>query len=88
MTLLTTFSKSPTQPKTRTKLSLRLGILAGIIWGLFLSAYYTMVPNAKFAILCASICFVALVAFVFAWPYIIKSFKEAAEEGKRKRGES
>jgi len=64
----------------RTKLSLRVGILAGIIWGLFLSAYYAMLPDPKFAILCASICFVSLIIFLLIWPRIIKAFKDAAAE--------
>jgi thiamine transporter ThiT len=68
---------------TRTKLSLRVGILAGIIWGLFLSAYYAMLPNPKFAIICATVCFVALVIFLIMWPRIIKAFKDAAEERRQ-----
>ena len=64
----------------RTKLSIRVGILAGIIWGLFLSAYYAMLPDPKFAILCASICFVSLIIFLLLWPRIIKAFKDAAAE--------
>ena len=68
----------------RTKLSLRVGILAGIIWGLFLSAYYAMLPDPKFAILCASICFVTLVIFLIGWPHLIKAFKDAAAERSAK----
>jgi hypothetical protein len=68
----------------RTKLSLRVGILAGIIWGLFLSAYYAMLPDPKFAILCASICFVSLIIFLLLWPRIIKAFKDAAAERSAK----
>jgi hypothetical protein len=68
----------------RTKLSLRVGILAGIIWGLFLSAYYAMLPDSKFAILCASICFVSLIIFLLLWPRIIKAFKDAAAERSAK----
>ena len=75
------------KPKTRTKLSLRLGILAGIIWGLFLAAYYTMLPDPRFAIICASFCFVALVIFIFTWPHLIRAFKTASKEGKKERGE-
>ena len=80
-----TFDYDDVKPKARTKLSIKAGILAGIIWGLFLSAYYTMFPNAKFAIICASVCFIALVAFVFAWPHIVRAFKEAAKEARLKR---
>ena len=78
---------NPSKPKPRTKLSLRLGILAGIIWGLFLSAYYTMLPDPRFAIICASFCFVALVIFIFTWPHLIRAFKTASKEGKKERGE-
>ena len=77
----------PWTHKARIKLSIRLGIIAGIIWGLFLSAYYTMFPNPTFAIICASSCFIALVVFVFTWPLLIKAFKDAAKEGRIKRGE-
>ena len=82
-----TFDYDDIKPKTRTGLSIKLGLLAGIIWGLFLSAYYTIYPNPKFAVICATLCFVSLVIFVFVWPRIVKAFKDAAEEGKRNRGE-
>jgi hypothetical protein len=71
----------------RNMLSLKLGILSGIIWGLFLASYYTMVPSLAFAIICATVCLVTLTLFVFAWPLLIRAFKLANEEGKRKRGE-
>ena len=71
----------------RNALSLKLGILGGIIWGLFLAAYYTMVPSSVFAIICATACLIALTVFIFVWPHLIRAFRLAYEEGKRKRGE-
>jgi len=80
-----TFDYDDVKPKARTKLSIRLGVLAGIIWGLFFTAYYSMLPNAKIAYLSSTFCFVALIVFVFGWPLLVKAFKEAAEEGRLKR---
>lgn len=80
------FVKLEPESKARIKLSIRLGILAGIIWGLFFAAYYTMLPNIKFALLSATVCFIALPIFVFAWPLLVQEFKDAIEEGRIKRG--
>ena len=73
---------------TRIKLSLRLGIVGGIIWGLLFTAYYSMLPylmisQAKrftFAWQSASICFVALLIIILGLPYLIQSFKNARNE--------
>lgn len=73
---------------TRVKLSLRLGIVGGIIWGILFTAYYTMLPyitidqekRFTFAWQSASICFVALVIIVLALPYLIDAFKNARKE--------
>lgn len=73
---------------TRIKLSLRLGIVGGIIWGLLFTAYYSMLPylmidqakRFEFAWKSASICFVALIIIILALPYIINAFKNAKKE--------
>lgn len=73
---------------TRVKLSLRLGIVGGIIWGLIFTAYYSMLPyimidQAKrftFAWQSASICFVALVIVILGLPYLYKAIKEGAKK--------
>lgn len=73
---------------TRIKLSLRLGIVAGIIWGFLFTAYYTMLPyitidqekRFTFAWESASICFVLLIVIAFGLPYIINAFKNANKE--------
>lgn len=83
-----TFDYDDVKPKPRTKLSIKAGVLAGIIWGLFFTSYYSMLPNAKFAYISSTMCFVTLIIFVFAWPPLVRAFKKAAEEGRIKRGES
>jgi predicted Co/Zn/Cd cation transporter (cation efflux family) len=75
-----------TYPKPRIKLSIKMGVLAGIIWGLFFTSYYSMLPDTEFAFISSTMCFVALILFIFAWPHLVKSFKDAAEEGRIKRG--
>jgi hypothetical protein len=91
-----TFDYDDVKPKARTGLSIKVGVLAGIIWGLFLSAYYSFVPKEifvtkgpyaafSFAAVSATLCFIALIIFIFAWPLLIKAFREAAEESKLKR---
>lgn len=78
---------------TRVKLSLRLGIVGGIIWGLLFTAYYTMlpyimIPQAKrfeFAWKSASICFVALIIIITGLPLLINAFKEAYQEGRKNK---
>ena len=67
----------------RIGLSIILGVLGGIIWGLMFTAYYSMLPNYKFAMIAATVCFVVITIFFLALPRIIKAFKEAAEERKR-----
>jgi hypothetical protein len=72
---------------TRVKLSLRLGIVGGIIWGLIFTAYYAMLPymtisqekRFTFAWESASICFITLVIFILALPYIYKEIKGAKQ---------
>jgi hypothetical protein len=72
---------------TRIKLSLRLGIVGGIIWGLLFTSYYAMLPYVTisqdkkfvFAAESASICFVTLLALIFIWPLIYKEFKGAKQ---------
>jgi ABC-type antimicrobial peptide transport system permease subunit len=78
---------------TRIKLSLRLGIVGGIIWGLLFTAYYQMLPyitisQAKrftFAWQSATICFVALIIIILGLPILVKEFKKAYKEGKEKQ---
>ena len=73
---------------TRIKLSLRLGIVGGIIWGLLFTSYYTMLPyllisqekRFTFAWQSASICFVALVIVILGLPYLYKAIKEGAKK--------
>jgi hypothetical protein len=69
----------------RNLLSLKLGILGGIVWGLFFTAYYSMLPDVEFALLSATVCFVAIIIFSFVWPLTVRAFKDAAAEGKRNR---
>ena len=72
---------------TRTKLSLRLGVVGGIIWGLLFTAYYSMLPYITisqdkrylFAVESASICFITLVIVIIALPYIYAEFKGAKQ---------
>jgi len=73
---------------TRIKLSIRLGAVGGIIWGLLFTAYYSMLPylmisqakRFEFAWKSASICFVALVIIILALPYIYNAMKNGAQE--------
>jgi hypothetical protein len=73
---------------TRIKLSIRLGAVGGIIWGLLFTSYYTMLPylmisqekRFEFAWKSASICFAALIIIIFSLPYVINEFKKAAKE--------
>lgn len=73
---------------TRVKLSLRLGIVGGIIWGLLFTAYHSMLPylminqakRFEFAWKSASICFVALIIIIFALPYIYDAIKNGAKK--------
>jgi hypothetical protein len=69
---------------TRIKLSLKLGILAGIIWGLLFTSYYSMLPNFEFAWKSASLCFALMVIIILALPYLYNAFKKAYYEGKNK----
>jgi hypothetical protein len=69
---------------TRTKLSLKLGILAGIIWSLLFTSYYSMLPNFEFAWKSATLCFIILVIVILALPYLYNAFKKAYHEGKNK----
>jgi hypothetical protein len=72
---------------TRIKLSLRLGIVGGIIWGLLFTAYYSMLPYITtsqdkrylFAVESASICFITLIVIIIALPLIYKEIKGAKE---------
>jgi len=69
---------------TRIKLSLRLGIAGGIIWGLLFSAYYGMLPyitisqekRFSFAWQSATICFAALVIIILGLPYFYKMVRK------------
>lgn len=73
---------------TRTKLSLRLGTVGGIIWGLLFTAYYSMLPylmisqtkRFEFAWKSASICFVALVIIIMTLPYIYEAMKNGGKK--------
>jgi high-affinity K+ transport system ATPase subunit B len=68
----------------RWKLSIKLGILGGIIWGLIFTAYYSMLPNFEFAWKSASLCFAILVIVILALPTLYNAFKEAYREGRNK----
>jgi len=69
---------------TRIKLSLRLGIVGGIIWGLLFSAYYGMLPyitisqekRFAFAWQSATICFVTVVIVILGLPYFYKMVRK------------
>lgn len=73
---------------TRIKLSIRLGAVGGIIWGLLFTSYYTMLPylmisqekRFEFAWKSASICFAALIILILALPYVIEAFKNGAKK--------
>lgn len=73
---------------TRTKLSIRLGAVGGIIWGLLFTSYYTMLPylmisqekRFEFAWKSASICFAALIILILALPYIWNAIKKGAKK--------
>jgi len=73
---------------TRIKLSIRLGAVGGIIWGLLFTAYYSMLPylmisqakRFEFAWKSASICFAALIILILALPYVIEAFKNGAKK--------
>lgn len=70
---------------TRVKLSIRLGVVGGIIWGLLFTAYYTMLPYITipqdkrflFAVESASLCFTIMIIVILALPYLYKALKEA-----------
>jgi len=72
---------------TRIKLSIRLGAVGGIIWGLLFTSYYTMLPyliisqekRFEFAWKSASVCFVALIIIIFTLPYIWNAIKKGAQ---------
>ena len=66
----------------RVGLSLKLGMLGGIIWGIFFAAYYSMLPSYLFAAIASSVCFVTIIAFFLSLPLIIQAFKDAARERK------
>jgi len=55
-------------------------MLGGIIWGLMFTAYYSMLPNYKFAAFAATVCFVVVTTFFLGLPTLIKLFRDAAEE--------
>lgn len=73
---------------TRIKLSLRLGIVGGIIWGLLFTAYYGMLPYINisqekrfaFAWQSATLCFIALVIVILTLPLIYDKIKKGAKE--------
>jgi len=80
-----TFDYDDVKPKARTKLSIRLGVLAGIIWGLLFTSYYSMLPNFEFAWKSATLCFIILVIVILTLPYLYNAFKKAYKEGKEKQ---
>jgi hypothetical protein len=73
---------------TRIKLSLRLGIVGGIIWGLLFTAYYGMLPyitisqekHFAFAWQSATICFIALLIIILGLPPLYKAMKKGARK--------
>lgn len=71
----------------RIKLSLKLGILSGVIWGFFFAAYYSMLPSFEFAVKSASICFVSLVIVGLGLPIFIKAMKKGKETDKDREEE-
>jgi hypothetical protein len=74
----------PSSP-TRVGLSIRLGAMGGFIWGIFFTAYYSMLPNFKFAVYASSVCFVTIVIVLLALPSILKIIKECIKEGMEKK---
>ena len=72
---------------TRIKLSLRLGAVGGIIWGLLFTSYYAMLPYINisqekrfaFAWESATLCFITLVIVILALPYIYAEIKGVKE---------
>ena len=77
-----------TSQSFRWKLSIRLGIIGGIIWGLMFSAYYSMLPSITisqekrfaFAWQSATICFIALLIIILGLPPLYKAMKEGARK--------
>jgi hypothetical protein len=69
-------------PPIRVGLSLKLGIFGGVIWGLIFTAYYSMLPDFKFASESATICFVLLVVVILSLPIIRDAIRN-----KRKKDE-
>lgn len=73
---------------TRIKLSLKLGITGGIIWGLLFTAYYSMLPyitisqekRFTFAWQSATICFITLVIIILALPHLYNAMKNGANK--------
>ncbi len=72
---------------TRIWLSVRLGVVGGIIWGLLFTAYYSMLPyftvdqskRFTFAWQSATACFIILTITILSIPYIYKAMKEAKD---------
>jgi hypothetical protein len=73
---------------TRTKLSLKLGITGGIIWGLLFTAYYSMLPyitisqsqRFTFAWQSATVCFILMVIIILALPHLYNTMKRGANK--------
>jgi len=73
---------------TRIKLSLKLGITGGIIWGLLFIAYYSMLPyitisqekRFAFAWQSATLCFILMIIIILALPYIYDAFKNGVNK--------
>ena len=67
-------------PQTRVKLSVKLGILGGIIWGFMFTAYYSMLPNFEFAWKSATLCFVIMTVIILSLPHVYNAFKHARDK--------
>lgn len=72
---------------TRIRLSLKTGILGGIIWGILFTAYYSLLPNFEFAWKSASLCFFFIFVVFLGLPVIVREFKKTSEERKKEREE-
>lgn len=75
-------------PMTRITLSLKIGVVGGFTWGIFFTAYYSMLQNFEFAWKSATLCFVSIIVVFLGLPSLIREFKKVDEERKmRKKNE-
>ncbi len=73
---------------TRWFLSIKLGVLGGLVWELLFLSYYSMLPyitisqgqRFAFAWQSATICFILMVIIILALPYLYKAMKDGAKK--------